>query len=408
MLLRPLKIFRRIWTLGHVLVLFDLSAKSQGVSRTIEFDYFGEPVNIQVDDKFFVPFDCSLNEKSILDFQTSIDKSDQPSIIQTLLDFKLSHHLNDWLFYQLIRKTAQQISPKADNYYRYTLYKWFLLTGSGYDATIKISKDKMLFYVRTDETIYNIPYYIKNDRQYVCLNYHDYGSNIDFEKEKFTEIDLSQANGTKAFSYKISSMPEFKPVAYEEKEIQFRYNQKDYSFKLKLNPDIKIIFVNYPVVDYASYFNIPLSKETYSSLIPSLKENIKGMTTKQGVDYLMHFTRYAFLFKTDSENFGAEKRLTPEQTLLYDESDCDDRAALFFCLVKEIYNLPMIVLVYPEHVTMAIKFDKPVGKPIIYNGMAYSVCEPTPQKIDLNVGQLLPTLKFQPYEVAYAYYPTKN
>jgi hypothetical protein len=60
------------------------------------------------------------------------------------------------------------------------------------------------------------------------------------------------------------------------------------------------------------------------------------MTVKGGVDYLMRFTRYAFMFKPDAENFGSEKRLTPEQTLLYPESDCEDRAALFFCLVKEI------------------------------------------------------------------------
>ncbi len=100
-----------------------------------------------------------------------------------------------------------------------------------------------------------------------------------------------------------------------------------------------------------------------------------------------------------------EKRLTPEQTLLYDNSDCEDRAALFFYLVKEIYNLPMILLVYPQHVTTAIRFDKPVGKPILYNGEKYSVCEPTPQKTTLLVGQLPRALRNINYEIGYAYHP---
>ncbi|WP_315820150.1 hypothetical protein [Paraflavitalea speifideaquila] len=104
------------------------------------------------------------------------------------------------------------------------------------------------------------------------------------------------------------------------------------------------------------------------------------MSTKNGVDYLMRFTRYAFLFETDSKNFGTEKRLSPEQTLFYEQSDCEDRVALFFYLVKEIYNLPMIVLAYPKHVTIAVQFDKPRGKSIVYNGNKYSICEPTPQK----------------------------
>ena len=65
----------------------------------------------------------------------------------------------------------------------------------------------------------------------------------------------------------------------------------------------------------------------------------------------------------------------------------------------------MIVLAYPKHLTIAVKFDKPIGKPILYNGMEYSVCEPTPQKKDLQIGQLSPLLRNSSYEVAYAYTP---
>lgn len=129
------------------------------------------------------------------------------------------------------------------------------------------------------------------------------------------------------------------------------------------------------------------------------------MNKKNGTDYLMRFTRYAFLFENDSKTFGKEKRLSPEETLLYEYSDCEDRAALFFYLVKEIYNLPMIVLVYPKHVTIGVQFDKPVGNPIVYNGKKYSVCEPTPQKWNLRLGQMIPALSKTSYEVVYAYNP---
>ncbi|HEX8376173.1 MAG TPA: hypothetical protein VF602_00035, partial [Pedobacter sp.] len=107
----------------------------------------------------------------------------------------------------------------------------------------------------------------------------------------------------------------------------------------------------------------------------------------------------------DERNFGKEKRLTPEQTLFSKYSDCDDRAALFFYLVKEIYNLPMIALLYPTHITMAVQFDKPAGKPIIYNGKKYYVCEPTPQMQDLKIGQMAEKYRNLNYEVVYAYEP---
>ena len=129
------------------------------------------------------------------------------------------------------------------------------------------------------------------------------------------------------------------------------------------------------------------------------------MSQKKGVDYLMRFTRNAFLYEDDERNFGKEKRMTPEQTLFSEYSDCDDRAALFFYLVKEIYNLPMIALLYPTHITMAVQFDKPTGKPIIYNGKKYSVCDPTPQLQDLRIGEVSNKFRNARYEVVYDYQP---
>jgi hypothetical protein len=388
-----------------VLSITPLVSLPQSNAPNVRFDFYGNTIELRLDSSSFTDFKGPLSAQSIQSFYEKISSTDYEPIIKTLISYKEQHQLDDWLFYQLIRKTAQNISPKAENYQRYTLYKWFLLTKSGYDATLSIAGDQLLFYVHSDENIYNIPYRIRDGKQYVCLNYHDYGGNIDFEKNKFSEVVIHVPEAMNAFSYKVTQLPNFRPGDYLEKDIRFNYNQNDYQFKVKLNPQIQTIFANYPVVDYESYFNIPLSNETYGSLIPLLKKNIKRMNTKNGIDYLMRFTRYAFLFEPDSENFGNEKRLSPEQTLLYEHSDCEDRAALFFYLVREIYNLPMIVLVFPKHVTIAVKFDKPVGKPIMYNGDQYSVCEPTPQKQDLQVGQLAPELRKASYEVAYVYTP---
>ncbi|RZL45940.1 MAG: hypothetical protein EOP00_16510, partial [Pedobacter sp.] len=174
------------------------------------------------------------------------------------------------------------------------------------------------------------------------------------------------------------------------------------------NNEVENIFANYPVVDFETYFNIPLSKETYQSLIPILKKNVKKMPIQKGVDYLMRFTRYAFLYEDDEEYIGKEKRFSPEQTLLNDQSDCDDRAALFFYLVKEIYNLPMIAILYPTHITMAVQFEKPIGDVVVYKGKSYSVCEPTPQKQDLKIGQISASLKNVPYKIVYAYEPFRK
>jgi hypothetical protein len=395
------------------ILVFSFSAITSltGVAQTkqllIQFDFYGDSVQLPLDPSSVINFDAPISEAAVQNFYQTISQSQYSPFLQQLLGYKTLYKLDDWLYFQLVRKTAQQISPKAANYDRYTLYKWFLLVKSGYDATLKLAGNRMLLYVQSNENIFEIPYYTKNGKQYVCLNYHDYGGNIDFAKETFKEVNITVPEATCAFSYKVTKMPNFKPNDYTEKELGFNYADNDYHFKIKTTPQIQNLFANYPVVDYESCFNIPLSKETYQSLIPALKKNIKGLNTKSGVDYLMRFTRYAFLFEKDTDQFGKEKRMTPEQTLLYKQSDCEDRVALFYYLVKEIYQLPMIVLVYPAHVTIAVKFDKPVGKPILYNGSQYSVCEPTPQALDLAVGQLLPNLQNQTFEVAFEYNPKR-
>ena len=333
-----------------------------------------------------------------------VNQSNYQPLIGSLLSYKEKYKLNDWLYYQLVRRVAQQISPKEENYARYTFYKWFMLAQSGYDARLALSQNRIIFYVYNNEDISDIPFFIVNGKQYACLNYHDYAK-ADLNAEPPMPVALPIAAAQKPFSYKVTLMPDFKPGNEIEKKLAFTYEHKKYHFSVKLNADMEKAFANYPGVSFDTYFNIPMSKEAYGSLIPLLKTNVKGMDQKKGVDYLMRFTRYAFLYENDQENFGREKRMSPEETLLSSRSDCDDRAALFYYLVKEIYNLPMIALLYPTHITMAVGFSTPVGEPILYKGKYYSLCEPTPEIEDLKLGQMSAKLKNIPYSIVYHYEP---
>ncbi|TDQ07448.1 hypothetical protein [Pedobacter metabolipauper] len=375
----------------------------QDKNYNIGFEFYNDTFNLEIDSTILIGHNNIFSEEYIKSCYNRVNAGKYRQILDQLTNYKEKHQLNDWMYYQLIRKTAEQISPKKENYERYTFYKWFLLVKSGYDARLTLANNRIIFYVYNDEDISDIPYVMFKNRKYMCLNYHDY-SNEDLNK--FPPHDMiSIPESKEPFSYIVTRMPDFKPEDYTEKKIEFNYRHKVYHFNIKLNPEVERLFANYPGVDFGYYFNIPLSKETYGSLIPMLKKNLKGMKQKKGIDYLMRFTRYAFLYESDDKNFGKEKRLSPEETLFSEYSDCDDRAALFFYLVKEIYNLPMIAMLYPTHITMAVQFDKPVGQPIVYKGKTYSICEPTPQSENLSIGQLSANLKNIPYQVVYHYEP---
>ena len=401
-MLTRLKIF------SSTLLLFVFTAShGQQSGKRVCFEFYNSVFNINFDQSIITPVPVVLTDASVKQFYQTLSKGEFSPVVDSLVSYKKKHQLNDWLYYQLIRNTAQQISPKADNYSSYTLYKWFLMVQSGYDARLALADDRVIFYILNDEDISDIPFFMINDKKYMTLNYHDYDK-FDLHQSPPVPVNISVPGAVKAFSYKITRMPDFKAESYITKDLYFNYRDKEYNFEVKLNPGVQALFTNYPVVDFESYFNIPLSKETYSSLIPLLKKNVSKLDQKKGVDYLMHFTRYAFLYEDDVENFGKEKRLSPEETLFAEHSDCDDRAALFFYLVKELYNLPMIALLYPTHINIAVQFNKPVGTPIVYKGKTYSACEPTPQREDLRLGQVSARLKNAPYQVVYEYNPAKN
>ncbi len=382
------------------MICFFTVAKAQ----TQQVDFYGHILTFAAFDPNIANLSANLSAEVLKKGFEELNTPASQPIIDSLLAYRNKYELNDWLYYQLIRKVAQQLSPKEANYGRYTLYKWFMLARSGYDARLALARHQIIFYVYNDEDISDIPFFLVEGRKYMCLNYHDYAQ-VNLNDDPPLPVSLIVTDAKKAFSYKVTRLPDFNPGNYVEKKLNFVYEHKAYHFRIRLNGAIKSIFANYPGVDFETYFNIPLSRETYSSLIPLLKKNTDRMDQQKGVDYLMRFTRYAFLYENDQENFGKEKRMSPEETLGSAYSDCDDRAALFFYLVKEIYNLPMIALLYPTHITMAVGFNKPVGEAIKYNGRIYSVCEPTPEPEDLPVGQMAANLKNIPYHIVYHYDP---
>lgn len=397
-------------TIVCLLVYFaSLSAIAGGKEEpfAIQFSFLGKAYSIK-SQKIPGGFPASQNNPN--NFSNTIALLDTycTVLIPELSSIRNSLHLSDWHYYQLMRKVSQQLIPKEKDYWGYTFCKWFFLARSGFRPVLCTIDNKLLLYVKSNSSIYNIPIKLIDAKQFVCMNYHDYNYDIPIERETPLLLKSSSVEVGNDFDYTILTMPDFPQEKYVSKSIEFEYKGETEQYQIKVCPEIKDYFINYPVTDYRFQFNIPLSKLTYASLIPSLKKSLKGRSDAEGVEYIMFLVRNAFAYETDSSLYGREKRFSPEETLASEWSDCEDHAGLFFALVREVYDLPMIVLSYPGHINVAVKLEKPKGKPLVYNGRAYTICEPTPQKKILNLGQVQKQLKKQQFEVVYEYLPQNS
>src|SRR4051812_47772043 len=97
------------------LIAWPLAGFCGNGNRELQFDFYGNTVSIPYDNSINIPCPEAVTEQSIDNFYNAINEGKYNAVTETLLAFKKEHKLDDWLYYQLIRKTAQQIAPKAEN-----------------------------------------------------------------------------------------------------------------------------------------------------------------------------------------------------------------------------------------------------------------------------------------------------
>ena len=137
-------------------------------------------------------------------------------------------------------------------------------------------------------------------------------------------------------------------------------------------------FSNDEMTKWVTYAATALSKATKEQLYPALKSKIAGKSETEAANILIGFVQTAFEYQFDEAIWGQDHPFFPEETLFYPFSDCEDRTALFANLVKDLLGLDAVLLYYPGHLALAVKFNTKVeGKTLSINGKEYTYCEPT-------------------------------
>lgn len=97
--------------------------------------------------------------------------------------------------------------------------------------------------------------------------------------------------------------------------------------------------------------------------------------------------------------------MSPEQTLYYSYSDCEDRSALFFYLVRTVLELPSIVLDFEEHVGVAVELEDVEGDYFEYKGRRFIYCEATGPSDNLKIGEMWEKVRNQKARIITDYIP---
>src|SRR5690349_13566600 len=136
--------------LACLFFLLSISLTARNFDQEVSFDFYGSPLKFSTSNTFNEPLSNPATQSELEIFLNNLSQPGFEECVNALLGYKREQQPDDWLFYQLVRKTAASLSPKAENYHRYTAFKYFLMLKSGYDVKLFLKNEKLMFYVQCD------------------------------------------------------------------------------------------------------------------------------------------------------------------------------------------------------------------------------------------------------------------
>ena len=359
--------------------------------------FYAQEVAVTFDPAMLVDEPSAVNNASIRHTYNQLEKRPTQVLLNHLLAAKGEYKLNDYLFFKLARHTLSTIyggsSPLVQNV---TLYK--LLVDSGFDARLTFRGDQLFVNVYTTEELFEVPIIQSNGRTYAnisCLEGDCKG-----RQRLYIYNEHPNPRG-KSFGFQLTSWPELAEQP-TDKALKFNYHGVAQEMNVTFDKTMVDIMTDYPFIHEYCYLDTPLSPTLAGSLLPQLTNFMQGMDTQQKLELLTSFTRSAFAYKEDNEYFGRSKPMVPEEVFGYSYSDCEDRSALFFALVRDLLDLPMAVIAYDDHLTVAVGTDMP-GDSFNYKGQRYVFCDPTGPRNSSRIGQVPPGYEDKSFTVIGTY-----
>jgi len=304
-------------------------------------------------------------------------------LLQNILVQKEKWQLNDWLYYELIWQTTKQLT--RENPLQERVISWFLLSESGYDTRITFRDQQIFLYAYTEEGLFDTPMIELAGRKFVNLSsIHEGMKN---PTGALQVLPFKAAPYGKAFSFSLQPWPLLSPKPLQQ-SISFSWQEEKYHLSLMVDQTVAKIMQDYPIFAEHQYLEIPFSPTLANTLLPQFAEILKDKTEKEALEILVSFTRTAFDYKDDREHFGQNKPMIADELFHYSFSDCEDRSALFYNLVRSLLDLPMIIIAYPNHLTIGVALEQKIGPSIQYAGKAYYICDPTGPANSTRIGDV--------------------
>lgn len=311
--------------------------------------------------------------------------------IRDCLECRIRFKLCDWAYLQFLWNLASSYTHDENSA---TLLTAFLFCQSGYKTRLAKDGDKLMMLYASDHLIYKVPYFIKDNVRYYPFRHRPQSIQFCgafFEGEKPLSLVIQNEQ------YLGDDMSEIRTI------ISKRFN----NLTGRSTVPLKLIefYNSYPTANiddnplsrWAMYANTPLSSATKKELYPDLISAIEGLSKLEATEKLLNWVQTGLVYEYDDKVWGDDRAFFAEETLYYPYCDCEDRSILFSRLVRELLDLDVALISYPDHLATAVNFNSEVaGAYLMISGKKFIICDPT--YIGAPVGKQMPGLDYSSIE----------
>lgn len=345
----------------------------------LNFIFYGIPCKVYWDSCLSYKIN-SIDKNNLADLWTRLSSKAYNGFLSDCIGLRSKLSLCDWAYINLLQTLGSQIfgNPKSNEA---VFLQIFVLSQTGYKVRLaEAGENQLLLLINSDYDIYESNYLeIENARFYIV--------DKDVKDAQIHVLNAKLPN-EQSFSMRIESEQLFnKTESYQKLFKSEKYPVE--TIKTGVNKDLIDFYNSYPHCDWKVYAGTPLSSTVKNNLYPALFNVIKGKSKTEAADMLLNFVQTAFQYQTDGEQFGYERPFFPDELFYYPYCDCEDRAILFSTIIRDLLNLNVVLLHYPNHLATAVHFDETVsGDYVTVNNRKYLVCDPT--YIGASIGEAMP------------------
>ncbi len=350
------------------------------LKEPIPVDIIGHEVTFLIDPEWRDLFLQKQGEEGIRIFWEEFSRLDSRPITAQLDACVERLALGDWGRLVLTNRLAEAVAGRRAGENISRLLAWGWLLKGGFDVRVARAGGGVVLLYTSCQKIFQTRYLnIRGKRYYVfgetgASRISTYRGGYEGAEKS---LDLRQSGRLLAGGPR------------EERKLRFRFENRDYDITVFLQTERIHFLKMVPQIPLCFYLEAGPGEAVRDSLISQLREVISEMGQEQAVNFLLRFTQKAFAYRKDSEQFGQEKYLYPEETLYYPASDCDDRVIFFSAMVRDLLGLDIAILRYTGHVATALALEQTVkGACLSVDGRTLTVADPT--YINAGVGMIMP------------------